>query len=88
MSCHAASTDLPDPLSPPLSIVHRSGEVFKIISSIGTELLYIGSSWSSYIYSFMWSCLQLYITYDFVRTSPAVSHTSGSYNLDSFRDGW
>ena len=22
--CHAASTDLPDPLSPPASIVHRS----------------------------------------------------------------
>ena len=36
-SCHAASTDLPDPLWPPASIVHRSPEVFKAISCIGTE---------------------------------------------------
>ena len=37
----AVSTDLPDPLSPPVSIVHCSREVFKFISCIGTVLLYI-----------------------------------------------
>ena len=26
--------------------------------------------------------------YQFVLTSPAVSHMSGSSNFDSFRDGW
>ena len=48
-SCRAASTDLPDPLSPPVSIVHRSREIFQATSCIGTELLYVGSSWSSYL---------------------------------------
>ena len=36
--------DLPDPLLLPISIVHCSREVFNVISCIGTELLYIGSS--------------------------------------------
>ena len=39
--------DLPDPLLPPISIIYHSWEVFKAISCIGTELLYIGSSWLS-----------------------------------------
>ena len=52
-SCHAASTDLPDPLSPPVTIAHRSWLVFKATSCIGTELLYIGSGWSSYLCSSM-----------------------------------
>ena len=43
-SCRATSSDLPDPLSPPMSIVHCSREVFKVISRSGTELLSIGSS--------------------------------------------
>ena len=38
---HTASTDLPDPFSPLVSIIHRSREVFQATSSIGTELLYI-----------------------------------------------
>ena len=46
-SSRAASMDHPDPLSPPVSIVHFSREVFKVISCIDTELLYIGSGWSS-----------------------------------------
>ena len=50
-SCRAANTDLFDPLSPPVSIVHRSQEA---ISCIGTELLYIGSSWSSCLCLSMW----------------------------------
>ena len=44
-SCHAASTDLPDPLSPPISIVHHSREVFMATFCIGTELFCIGSNW-------------------------------------------
>ena len=84
-SCCATSTDFPDPLSPPVSIVHHSREVFKAISCIGTELSYIGSCWSSCLCSSMWRGLQEYIAYKFVHTSPAVS---GSFNLHSFSDGW
>ena len=50
-SCHTTCTDLPDPLSQTVSIVHRSSHVFKATSCIGTELLYIASSWSSYLWS-------------------------------------
>ena len=42
-SCHAASTDHPDPFSPPVSIVYRSREVFQTTCCIDTELLYIAS---------------------------------------------
>ena len=52
-SCCAAGMDLPDPLSSLVSIVHCSQEVFQVTSCIGTELLYIGSSWSSYLCLFM-----------------------------------
>ena len=31
---------------------------------------------------------QEYITYELVPTSPAVFRVSGSFNFDSFRDGW
>ena len=57
-------------------------------SCIGTELLYIGSNWSSYLCSSMWRGLQEYIAYEFVHTSLAVSRMSGSSNHDSFHDGW
>ena len=79
--CHTESTDLPHPLSPPVSIVHRSQEIFKVISCIGTELLYIGSSWS------MWKGLQEYIACEFVLTSLAVSRMSGSTNFDKKLEG-
>ena len=46
-SCHAASTDIPDPLSPLLPIVFRLWQVFRATSRILTELLYVCSSWSS-----------------------------------------
>ena len=46
-SCRAASTDIPDPLSPLLPIIHRFWLVLKATSRILTELLYVGSSWSS-----------------------------------------
>ena len=47
LSSRAASTDLPDPLLLPVSIVHRSRELFQATPCIGTELLYVDSSWSS-----------------------------------------
>ena len=87
-SCHAISTDIPDPLPPLFSIIHHFWYVFKATSCISTELLYVGSSWSSWLCSSMWGGPQEYVTYEFNSTSPAVSHMSGSSNLDSFRDGW
>ena len=87
-SCRAVSTDLLDPLSPPISIIHHSRVVFKPISRIGTELLYIFSRWSTCLCSSMWRGPHEYITYEFVLTSPEVYHMSGSFNFDSFRDGW
>ena len=87
-SCHVASTDLPDTLSQPVSIVHCSWEVFKATSCIKTKLLYIGFCWSSCLCSSMWRGPQEYHAYKFVLTFPAVFCMSGSSNLDSFRDGY
>ena len=42
----AISMDIPDPLSPPLSIIHCFRQVLRDTSCIGTELLYVGSSWN------------------------------------------
>ena len=84
---HNARSDLPDPLLPSVFIVHRSWEVFQATFRIGTELWYIGSSWSSNLSSSMWRGPLEYVTYEFVLTSPAASHISGSSNLGSFRDG-
>ena len=86
-SYHAAIADLPDPLSPPVSIVHSSRQVLKTISCIATKLLYIGSSWSFRLCSSIWRGPQKYIAYEFILPSPAVSSISGSSNFDSFRDG-
>ena len=44
-SCRAAGTDIPDPLSPLFSIVHRLWLVFRATSRILTELLYVCSNW-------------------------------------------
>ena len=46
-SCRATSTDITDPLSPLLPIVHHLWQVFRATSRILTELLYVCSSWSS-----------------------------------------
>ena len=86
-SCRDAGMDLPDLLSPPVSIVYRFWEVFQANSCIGTELLYLGSCWSSCLCSSTFRRLQEYIAYEFVLTSPAVSCMTGSSSLDSFRDG-
>ena len=53
-SCHAASTDIPDPLSPLLPIVHHLWQVFRASPHIVTELLYVCSSWSSWFCSAIW----------------------------------
>ena len=86
-SCRVISMDIHDPFLPPFSIIHCFQEVFRVTSRICKKLLYVGSSWSSCLCSSMWRGPQKYITYEFVPTSPAVSHMSGSSNLDSFRDG-
>ena len=65
-SCLAISTDIPDPLSSPLPIVHWFRQVRRTASSIDTELLNIGSSWSSCLCSSMWWGPQEYITYELV----------------------
>ena len=46
-SCRAASTDIPDPLSPLFPIVHRLRQVLRATSCILTWLLYVCSSWLS-----------------------------------------
>ena len=74
--------DIPNPLSPPLPIVLYFRQVLR------TELLYVGSSWSSCLCMSMRRGPQEYITYALVLTSPAVSCMSGSSNFDIFRDGW
>ena len=47
-------------------------------SRISTELLYVGSSWPSYLCSSMWRSPQEYVTYELVSTSPVGSRMSGS----------
>ena len=85
--CHAASTDIPDLLSPLLPIVHRLWSVFWATSRILTSQLYVCSSWSSCFCLAICGGPQEYITYELVPASPAVSCMSGSFNLYSFRDG-
>ena len=53
-SCRAASTDIPDPLSPLLPIVHCFWLVFRATSCILTELLYVCSTWPSCFCSAIW----------------------------------
>ena len=53
-SCPATSTDITDPLSPLLPIVHCFWQVLRATSRILTELLYVGSSWSTCFCSAMW----------------------------------
>ena len=53
-TCRGTSTDIPDPRSPLHPIVHRFWQVLRATSRIGTELLYVGSSWSPCFCSAMW----------------------------------
>ena len=86
-SCRAASTDIPDSLSPLLPIVHRLRQVFQVTSCVLTQLLYVSSGRSSCFCLAICGSPQEYITYELVLASPAVSGVSGSSNLYSFRDG-
>ena len=65
-SNRAISTDIPDPLSLPLPIVHCFRQVFRATSHIGRELQYVGSSRSSCLCSAMWRGPQQYITYIYI----------------------
>ena len=58
-SCRASSTDIPDPLTPPLPIVHRFWQVLRATSRILSKLLYVGSSWSPCFFSPMWRSTSL-----------------------------
>ena len=81
-------TDIPDTFSPPFSIVHFFRQVFRATYRISTELLYVGSSWSSCLCLSIWRGPLEYMTYEFILTSLAVSRMSGLFHFDSFRDGW
>ena len=65
-SCRIISTDIPDPLLPPFSIVHCFQQA---TSRISTQQLYAGSSWSSCLCSSMLRGPQEYFTYEFVPIS-------------------
>ncbi len=86
-SCRAASTDIPDTLSPRLPIIYRLWQVLRSTSRILTQLLYVCSSWWSNFCPAIYGGPQEYITYELVPASLAVSCMSGSSNLDNFRDG-
>ena len=75
-SCCTISTDIPDPFSPPLPIVHFFWQFLRTTSRIGIELLNVGSSWSSCLCSATRRGPQEYITYELIPNSPAVSHMS------------
>ena len=88
-SCRAISTYTSGPLSrPPLAIVHCFRQVFRATPPIGTELTYVGSSWSSRLCSSIRRGPQEYTTYEIVLTSTAVSRMAGLSNFDHFRDRW
>ena len=86
-SCRTISTDIPDPFSPPFSIIQCFRQVFWVTSFIGTEQLYVGSSWPFCLGSTMWRGTQVYITLSLSLLLQQWSRMSGSSNFDSFRDG-
>ena len=86
-SCRAVGTDIPDPLSPFLPIVHRLRQVFRATPCILTLPLDICSCWSSCFCPAICGGPLEYITYELVPASPTVTCMSGLSNLDSFRDG-
>ena len=87
-SCHAISTDISDPLSPHLPIVHCFRQILRATFHMGQELLYAGSNWTFCLCSSIWRGPLEYITHELVPTSPVVYLVSGLSNFDSFRNGW
>ena len=65
----AASTDILDPLSPLLPIIHRLQQVFRVTSCVLTQLLYVSLSWSSCFCRAICGGPQEYITYELVLAS-------------------
>ena len=65
-SCRAASTDIPDPLSPHLPIIHRLWQVFRVTSHIITYMLHVCSSWPFCFWLAICGGSQEYITYELV----------------------
>ena len=88
ISCLAISMDIPDPFSPPLPIFYCFWQVLRVTFCIGTELQYVGPSWSSCLCTSMLKDPQEYISYELIPTSPAVSRMSRLCNFDSFHDWW
>ena len=80
----AASTDFPDPLSPPFSIVIAPGRSSWLPPVSAQSCRYVLAG----LPTLARSCEGVYIAYEFALTSPTVSRMSGSFNLDGFRDGW
>ena len=72
-----------------LSIVHCFRQVFKGYIPYRHRAAVI-KVWASRpcLCSAMWRGPQEYIPYELVLTSPPVSCMSGSFNFDSFPDGW
>ena len=60
-SCRTISMCIPDPLLPLLPITHCFRQVLRATSRFGTELLYVGSSWLSYLCTSMWRGSFIYI---------------------------
>ena len=84
-SCCATGTDIPDPLSPLLTIVHRLWWIFRATSSHSC-CMYVRAGRPAFTRAYV-GVPQVYITYELVPASPAVTCMSGSSDLDSLRDG-
>ena len=78
LSWRAASKDFPDSHSPFVSIIHRFRQVLYKTSCVRTEVLLIGSSWSSNTYTNVWRVPLKNVAYEFILTSPKVSCISCS----------
>ena len=86
-SSRGITSDIPDPLLPPLPIVHRFRPVLRATPRILTELQYVDSSWSPYFCTTKWRVHRSTSLMSSSLASPAMSCMSCSSNLDSFRDG-
>ena len=84
-SYRAISTDIPDPLSPHFPIVYYFRQILRATSRMGTDLLYVDSSWTFCLCSSMGRGPQEHLNHEIVLASPTVSRVSASSNFDSFR---
>ena len=69
------ATDIPDPLSPLLPIVHRPRQVFRTTSSILTQLLNVRSCWSScFLRGRVWGSIRVHLLWVHLCFSSNVLH--------------